>query len=318
VFLTVTPNVALDVTYEVERLDLGAVNRVGPPAIRPGGKGLNVARVLHQLGEPVTVLGFVGGATGDDVIAGLQARGLPSRLVHVPGATRRCLALHESSTGAVTELNERGPEVDADAWSALGAALSELLPVEGVALCGSLPPGSRADAYGPLVQACRAAGVPVLLDTSGVALRRGVEARPDVVKPNRAELAELSGLMLDDAGIAAAVPAARQLHERTGGTVVASLGRAGLVGVGAAGSGDSAVWHASVPAVAGNTVGAGDAVVAGLLRGCARNHPLPEVLTEAAALGAAAVRCPTAGEIDLDAYHDLLAAVRLTPVAEHP
>ncbi len=216
--LTVTLNTALDVTYTVDALVPHGSHRVGEVTERPGGKGLNVARVLGALGHDTVVTGFVGGATGD-VLRSLLAP-LPPRdaLVPVAGNTRRTLAITDRSTGDTTQLNEPGPQVSPAEWAAFLRTYEELAAgAEAVALCGSLPPGIHVGAYAELVRIARAAAVPVLLDTSGEPLRRGIAARPDLVKPNAEELARLTGSREP-------LRAARDARRRGARSVIASLG----------------------------------------------------------------------------------------------
>ncbi|MFC7881804.1 1-phosphofructokinase family hexose kinase [Streptomyces sp. NPDC057376] len=295
--LTVTLNTALDITYRVPGLRPHASHRVTEVTERPGGKGLNVARVLAALGHEVTVTGFAGGTTGDTVRAGLTGvPGVADALVPVAGATRRTIAVVDERTGDTTQLNEPGPAVAPAEWNAFQEAYEELLAgAAAVALCGSLPPGVPVGAYAGLVRAARAAGVPVLLDTSGEPLRRGVAARPDIIKPNADELAELTGSHEP----LRATQAARRRGARS---VVASLGAAGLFAETPEGR-----WRAAPPAhVRGNPTGAGDSAVAGLLSGLVEHLPWPDRLARAVALSAATVRAPVAGEFDRAAYEELL------------
>lgn len=178
--LTVTLNTALDITYRVQTLKPHASHRVSEVTERPGGKGLNVARVLAALGHEVTVTGFAGGATGRVIQDRLTATpGVVDALLPVSGATRRTIAVVDEQTGDTTQLNEPGPAVTPAEWSAFQEAYEDLLAsADAVALCGSLPPGVPVGAYAGLVRTARAAGVPVLLDTSGEPLRRGVAAAP--------------------------------------------------------------------------------------------------------------------------------------------
>ncbi|MFD5596017.1 1-phosphofructokinase family hexose kinase [Streptomyces griseorubiginosus] len=301
--LTVTLNTALDITYRVRSLRPHTSHRVTEVVERPGGKGLNVARVLAALGHEVTVTGFTGGATGRTVQARLTAvPGLVDALVPVTGATRRTIAVVDERSGDTTQLNEPGPTVTAAEWSAFQEAYEDLVPsVSAVALCGSLPPGVPVGAYAALIRAAKAAGVPVLLDTSGEALRRGVAARPDIVKPNAEELAELTGSHDP-------LRATQDARRRGARAVVASLGRSGLLATTPEGR-----WRATPPApVHGNPTGAGDAVVAGLLSALVENLPWPDRLTRATALSAATVTARTAGDFDHATYEDLLARVTVT------
>jgi len=303
VILTVTLNAALDITYRVRELRPHGTHRVSEVTERPGGKGLNVARVLAVLGHEVTVTGFTGGATGrvvQEQLAGTP--GVLDALVPVSGATRRTTAVVDELTGDTTQLNEPGPTVTSAEWSAFQEAYRSLLGgVSAVALCGSLPPGVPVGAYAGLVRTARAAGVPVLLDTSGEPLRRGVAARPDIVKPNADELAELTGSHDP-------LRATQDARRRGARTVVASLGARGLLAATPEGT-----WHATPPArVHGNPTGAGDSAVAGLLSGLVERLPWPDRLARAVALSAATVLAPAAGEFDRAAYEELLGRVAVT------
>lgn len=302
--LTVTLNTALDITYRVPALTPHASHRVTEVIERPGGKGLNVARVLAALGHDVTVTGFAGGDTGRVLHDRLTREPrVTDALVPVEGATRRTLAVVDTASGDTTQLNEPGPAVSPAEWSAFQESYEELLRegTTAVALCGSLPPGVPVGAYATLVRAARAAHVPVLLDTSGEALRRGVAARPDIVKPNADELAELTGSHEP-------AQATRDARRRGAHAVVTSLGAEGLRAVTPEGT-----WRAAPPTrVRGNPTGAGDSAVAGLLSALVEGLPWPERLARAVALSAATVAAPVAGEFVPATYEDLLARVAVT------
>ncbi|MFE7440697.1 1-phosphofructokinase family hexose kinase [Streptomyces chartreusis] len=301
--LTVTLNTALDITYRVRALRPHASHRVSEVTERPGGKGLNVARVLAALGHEVTVTGFTGGATGRVVQERLTGvPGVVDALLPVSGSTRRTIAVVDERTGDTTQLNEPGPTVTPAEWSAFQEAYDDLLASASVvALCGSLPPGVPVGAYAGLVRSAKAAEVPVLLDTSGEALRRGVAARPDIIKPNADELAELTGSHDP-------LRATQDARRRGARTVVASLGESGLLAVTPEGR-----WQATPPTrLHGNPTGAGDAVVAGLLSGLVEKLPWPDRLTRATALSAATVVSPTAGEFDRATYEEFLNRVAVT------
>ncbi|GGY95468.1 1-phosphofructokinase [Streptomyces poonensis] len=303
--LTVTLNTALDITYHVRDLTPHASHRVTEVTERPGGKGLNVARVLAALGHEVTVTGFAGGATGRALQEQLaHTTGVLDALVPVEGATRRTVAVVDAG-GDTTQLNEPGPAIAPAEWTAFQEAYEDLLATaEAVALCGSLPPGVPVGAYAGLIRTARSAGVPVLLDTSGEPLRRGVAARPDLVKPNAEELAELTGSHEPS-------QATRDARRRGAHTVVASLGAEGLLARTAEGR-----WRAAPPhRLRGNPTGAGDSAVAGLLSGLVERLPWPERLARAAALSAATVLAPVAGEFDRAAYERLVGQVTVTAEA---
>lgn len=278
--VTITPNLALDVTYELQRLRPGQAHRVRTVHARAGGKGVNVARVLRSLGHEVLVLGLAGGPTGDAVRADLEASGLPHDLVPCAGETRRTVTV--VADGEATLLGEPGPVIAPAEWAALEARIPD---ADVLVVSGSLPPGVEPDAVAGLVARLAARGAPVILDTSGEPLRR---AAPYAwaVKPNAEELAEVTGT--DDL-----VAGARTLGAHA---VVVSMGGDGLVAV----TGEEVHRVAPPRVVTGNPTGAGDAVVAALAAGA--GSPWPDLLKEAVALSAAAVLAPLAGSYDSAAY----------------
>ncbi|MGA5322486.1 1-phosphofructokinase family hexose kinase [Streptomyces seoulensis] len=301
--LTVTLNTALDITYRVPSLRPHAEHRVSEVVERPGGKGVNVARVLAALGYAVTVTGFAGGPTGQVLRERLaKTPGITDALVPVAGPTRRTIAVVDQRVGDTTQLNEPGPHIGPAEWAAFLRAYDTLLAdASAVALCGSLPPGVPVGAYAGLIRVARTAGVPVLLDTGGEPLRRGIAARPDIVKPNAAELAELTGSHEP-------ARATRDARRRGAQAVVASLGAEGLLAATPEGH-----WRAAPPArLRGNPTGAGDAAVAGLLSGVVDGLAWPARLTRATALSAAAVLAPVAGEFAPADYTRLLAVATVT------
>ncbi|MFF5084584.1 1-phosphofructokinase family hexose kinase [Actinoplanes sp. NPDC000266] len=188
--VTVTLNPALDLTYGVDALVPHGTHRVATVAERPGGKGLNVARVLHALGEPVLATGLLGGDTGTRVASLLDTEGVPTSFAPITGETRRTVAVVDAADA--TGFWEPGPVISSDEWSRFVAHFSGLLPrASVVALCGSLPPGLPLDAYATLIRLATEAGVPSVLDTSGPPLHHGLRATPTIAKPNAAELTEL-------------------------------------------------------------------------------------------------------------------------------
>lgn len=281
--VTVTPNTALDVTYTVDGLRPGGVHRARDVRHRAGGKGVNVARVLHALGADVRAILTAGGATGAAVSADLAAAGVAADVVPVGGETRRTTTVL-ADDGSVTLLNEPGSRLAEEEWQAFAAAVRARNP--DVLVCsGSLPPG--AGGYAELL-----GEAPSILDTSGQALLAGLAGRPSVVKPNADELREVTGLRDPEA-------AAAELRKAGAGAVVVSLGPEGLLAVTASGT-----WHAAPSTVLrGNTTGAGDAVVAALAWGLSRAEAWPGILRRAVALSGAAVLGPLAGDIDLTHYH---------------
>lgn len=292
--LTVTCNPAVDVTYDVEDLTPGAVHRVDRVAERAGGKGVNVARVLHQLGQPVHALGLADAAFGSTV----EALGVRSTFVVAMPRMRRTVVVRGQET---TSLWEPGHPVDQSATEDLLAlAAAELLTATTLVVSGSLPPGMPADLPARLAALARNAGVPVVLDLDDAALAHAVEVGGAILCPNTDELGRLVGADVDP------VDAARSLSVRTGAPVVLTRGELGLLA-----AADGHCWSVAPPRrVSGNPTGAGDATAAGIALGLAQGWDWPTTLTHAVSLGAAAVLTPVAGEVDLDAYRAFLLDAR--------
>lgn len=302
--LVVTPNPAIDITYTVERLEPGRVHRPTAAAQRPGGKGINVARILHALGSRVVVTGLFAGAAGGTVVAALDAYGLGHRVTRMAGDTRRTVTVIDQESGAATGFHEPGPASTAGDWAQLLGDVVDLLDTADVLVCsGSLPPDSPDDALVPFVDAARRAGVPTIVDTGAGPLRFAAAAGASLVKPNREEL-------LGATGITDPVQAAQALRETGVNAVVASLGAEGLVAT--ADGGTVRVHPGQV--VHGNPTGAGDAVVAALAAGLETGRGWRETLRHAAALGSAAVQSPVAGEFPHSAYERLLPLTHVTEV----
>lgn len=291
--VTVCLNPAIDVTYRVLELSVGRSHRVLEVHARAGGKGVNVARVLHQLDEPVTVAGLCGGATGAEIAADLQRSGLPAAFTLISGQSRRTVTVVDARDATV--FNERGPPVSAAEWTAFTAAFDEIAKAGRVVVAsGSVPPGCPDTAYAELVAIARANGAAVVLDAEGEQLRHALGARPDVAKPNAAEVAHLFGRPVSTRQDAR--DAAQLLCDSGAEAGIVSLGAEGFVAVT-----PSAVFDVRLPRrIRGNQTGAGDALAGAIARGLARHDPWPELLADAAALSAAAVAVPVAGSVAID------------------
>ncbi|HUG50793.1 MAG TPA: hexose kinase [Terrimesophilobacter sp.] len=301
--LTVTPNPAIDLTYTVPALVLGDSQRVDGARSRAGGKGVNVARVAHQLGHSVLVVAPVGGHGGLEFTRELEASGLPHFLVPVSADTRRSVALVETDSGRTSVLNERGHPLRDTDWATLTTSVRDRM---GEATClvgsGSLPPDADDGFYAGLVGIGRTAGVPVLIDTTGAALRAAARAGADVLKPNRSELADATGLSSPIDGASWLLDAGARL-------VLVSLGEDGMLAMSAT---ERDPLFARLPApLAGNPTGAGDAAVAAAAVCYSSGSTDRAVLLRmATAWSAAAVRSPVAGEVVGD-LADLEATVLL-------
>ncbi|MFI8912731.1 1-phosphofructokinase family hexose kinase [Streptomyces sp. NPDC053513] len=310
--VTVTLNAALDVTWNIARLRPRTSHRVDAAYERAGGKGINVARVLTGLGHTPLATGLVGGPTGRAILADLRAAGIRSLFTPVNGDSRRTVAVVSREDGDATVFNGIGPEVTPSEWAAFVRQYTSLIrSAHVVVLSGSTPPGLPVDVYARLIRGAAAAGAKTVLDTSGPALSAALEARPDVVKPNAAELAEVTGC-------ADLATAAMELRVRGAGSIVASAGQDGLYAVTPQGT-----WRAAPPGpLSGNPTGAGDACVAAIASGLMAGAPWPEILRDAVALSAAAVPCAVAGDVDTVMYarlrREVLAVEAEAPGPERP
>src|SRR5579863_4413931 len=197
--ITVTLNAAIDKSLSVPSFRLGRRHRTVERRALAGGKGVNVARMLKTLGEPVIATGFQGGPTGTQIVAQLAEESILQDFVRIREESRTNTQVVDPTTGEQTEINEQGPGVEASEveqfrekllYLARGAAI--------VVFAGSLPRGIEPDLYAQLVRELRKLEVTTLVDTDGEALRLAVRAEPDVVSPNLVEAEELVGHEFND------------------------------------------------------------------------------------------------------------------------
>ena len=301
-FLTITCNPAIDTTYLIDRLEPGAINRVERVLPAAGGKGNNVARVLARLGHRPVATGFMGGYTGRFIEEGLRAAGVEPSFVAIDGDSRICLTVVEQETGRTTEIREPGSAVaDADVDRLLTHVADLAAETDIAVISGSLPPGAPADLYARLIGVLKAAGVVVALDSSGEPLRLGATASPDLIKPNREELFDLlpaaAGTSLTDL----AHPRLIGLLVPDDGTVLWSQGADGAVLLRRSQS-----FRAAPPRVQTvNTVGAGDALLAGFLHARVLGLTDRDALAFAVASGTASALAESVGAVEPDAIDHL-------------
>ncbi|MFI6538913.1 1-phosphofructokinase family hexose kinase [Nonomuraea sp. NPDC050547] len=333
--VTVTLNAALDTTYRVGAVDWDGVNRVSAVHRRAGGKGVNVARVLAALGHDVLAVGLAGGPTGQAVLSDLDSAGLAHAFTPIAGESRTTLVISAhpedpSSAGDLPSVgdpsgggdpsgagdlpgaggfsgtaapaggrtalfNEPGPKVTPEELRNFVMSYeTRVKAADAVVISGSLPRGVPADFYATLARIAARHGVPAIVDADGEPLRHAPTGRPTIVKPNHEELAR---------AVPGGTPAegAQALRSRGAESVVVSMGKDGLLAVTPEGD-----FRARMPyTVEGNPTGAGDALVAGLALGLVEAAAWPERLRRAAALGAAAVAAPVAGDFDHNVYTDI-------------
>ncbi len=277
-----TLNAAIDKRLYVDQFEAGQVHRVRLVRVSAGGKGVNVARVAHALGAPVIATGFAGGGNGAWIQQKLEEIGLTQRWVTIAEETRVCLNII-SATGESTELLESGPNiVDQEADEFLQLWRELCTPGRWMTLSGSLPGKLSADYYGRLIAEARQSGAHVILDTSGDAIQYGAKYGPHTIKPNEDEFRQWFG---EEARDEKAIRRhAEQLGKQGLENLIVSLGKDGCI----AAKPDGQLWRAYPPVIeAVNTVGSGDAFVAGWTVACAAGMETSEALRYAIAAGTA-------------------------------
>ena len=307
-----TFNPARDATYVLERFVRRSANRVVRQHLMPGGKGNNVARVLSAYGHSVRATGFLAGSAGMFIDNGLRAAGIEAAFTWLEkGESRTCHTLIEQAGGIVSEVLESGPAISArDGDAFLAGLLARLEGIDTVVACGSLPPGLKGAFLTDFMAIARQRCKLLAIDSSGDGLRIALAAGPDLIKPNETELAALMG------GTPSTTEMVRFAQEDLIGSVMPAEGKVllSLADRGAMLIECSRVWYATAPPIATvNTVGCGDALLAGFLDGCARNLLAQDALAQAVAFGAAAAMSEVAGVVDGAELGRLRPAVRVTP-----
>ncbi len=306
---TVTLNPSLDRTLHLAGLQVGALNRATSTRLDLSGKGVNVAMALREFGLDSVMTGFVAGRSGRVLVEGLRDGGYACEFLQVAGETRSNITVIDDAAGVTTKLNEPGPEVSADELCALQALLAERAgPGDLVILSGSLPRGAPDDTYARLVRILAERAVHVVLDSSGEPLRQGCAAGPDLVKPNAVEAAELLGRPPDRGdGLGGTLQAIVALGPRR---VLLSLDRQG-----AAYAGPEGAWFGEAPAIREvSAVGAGDALLSGMLWADLAGLCAPEALRWGVAAGTAAAMGQGSAMPALGLVRQVYERVRVRPL----
>ncbi|HZX52260.1 MAG TPA: 1-phosphofructokinase [Pseudomonas sp.] len=281
--LTLTLNPALDLTVRLQSLQPGALNRSLGQSSHAAGKGLNVAQVLADLGHKVTVGGFLGAVNAGPFEALFARRGFIDAFVRVPGETRSNIKLAEQD-GRITDLNGPGPQVEARHQAELLERLEQIAAGhDAVVVAGSLPLGVSPEWFAGLLRRLKALGLPLVLDSSGAALRAGLAVGPWLIKPNAEELAEACELPSETGAELHA--AALRLRQQGVEHVLLSRGAEGVSWFG-----PDIALQAQPPRVeVVSTVGAGDSLLAATLHGLLAGWSAERSLRLATAIAAQAV-----------------------------
>lgn len=303
--ITVTPNAAVDKTLTVPNFQTGFRHRASESLTLPGGKGVNIARALKTLGEPVVVTGLVGGRAGQQIVEGLTRENILNDFVHIGGESRTSTAVVDPTTMTQTEVVEYGPVVTEVETAGLLDKVEYLAKgARFLVLAGSLPRKVSEDFYATVLARIRKHRCFVVLDSAGEPLRRGVRGRPNLVIPNLREAEDLVGHefhddqdLVDATGIVCTMGARNVIIKTQHGCVARfQVGR------------KQRVFRASIVQLDAvvSTVGSGDVFLAGFISARFRKLDLPECLRHALAAGAASTQRYGAGVLDADVAASLL------------
>ena len=283
--LTVTLNPSVDKAIFVETLKIGDTNRVARTETDAGGKGVNLSRVLCELGGDTVATGFLGGGPGAYVRKVLDIQGLHHCFVEVAGDTRTNISVEDDSKSTPTTFNEHGPNVRQKDLDALFRVVEQHLPkATWMAMGGSLPPGAPTDTFRTLAQMARSMNVRTLVDADGEAMKLALEAEPDMIKPNENEASRLLGREIR--GRNEALRAASELHRRLAGPdriALISRGSGGAVMACRDGLFDGVTPNVEMR----STIGCGDSMLGGMLWALESGKLLEEAFRWGLAAGAA-------------------------------
>ena len=307
---TITLNPALDRTLWIQKVRDDVSNRILEEKSFAGGKSVDVSKVLKNLGVDNIALGFVGGFAGRELEGRLLNEGIETDFVRVSGETRTNIIIHETGTGKQLAFNARGPEIKPDELMQFIEQLEKLPCGEVVAIGGSIPLGVSPEIYRKIINLVKKCQAKVVLDVDGEALRQGIKALPNVIKPNIHELSELAGRELK--GLDDVVSAARSINQQGVEIVLVSMGAKGILLVS-----DGQQYLAVPPNVnVESTIGAGDSSVAGFVSGLVQGKDLKQCLIYAVAAGTATTLRQGTALCQKDDFERIVPQVKLSDLLE--
>jgi 1-phosphofructokinase family hexose kinase len=307
--LVASPNLTTDRIVTIDELRPGDVLRFDSARITPGGKGVNVLRAARTMGFPARLVAFTPGRTGRAVADLLADEALDLVAVPARGEVRAATIVLERG-GRVTVLNEPGPRVSPAEWDGYERAVGGHLDDHAFLVCiGSVPPGTPPDGYARLVRMGRARGARTLVDAAGSLLESALDAAPDVVTPN---LVEAEAVLLgsrtqpvEDGGPEIRERALESAAALVGRGPAAAVVTAGRAGAALATTSDRRWWDAP-PVRARNPIGAGDALVAGLVGSLDDGRPLDQAVLVGLAAAGASVETDVPGVVERGRVRSLL------------
>ena len=304
---TVCLNPAIDKTIQVPGFKLDAVNRVTELRSDAGGKGINVSKVIKELGGQSKAYAILAGDAGKTIANMIAAMGIDLISVESEGETRTNTKIVDQELHTNTDVNEPGPQVtEAQLSELLDRLIADIEPGDTVVLAGAIPAGAPIDTYGTWVKACKDAGAKVFLDADGEVLSKGIDAGPSMIKPNDIELSGMVGRDLDT--LEKIDAAAREIMAGGVEWVTVSMGGEGALFVT-----PEKTYKASSPKVkVGSTVGAGDSVVAAIAYAQDEGLDIIETIKLAVATGSANVSMSGTQAAPRDLVDSLIDQVGIT------
>ena len=316
--VTVTLNAAIDRTLSVPNFQLGQRHRASEGSTTAGGKGINIARALKQLGAPVVCTGLAGGRTGTLFVEELTNEGILNDFVRIRGESRTSTAVLDPTSNVYTEINEWGPEVAEDELDVLREKLAYLSKGAAyVVFAGSLPRSVDPGLYGELIREGNRRSLSTVLDSEGEALRLGIEAEPYLVAPNLREAESLVGHeFVDEEDLSTGLDEIAELGARN---VIITLDT-GCYALFREDRAEDIRLRARAPRLeAVSTVGAGDTLLAAFIAARMNDRSYDDALRSAVATSAASVLEAGPGRFDPREAQRLAAHValdRLEPVPQ--
>lgn len=303
--ITITLNPSVDRSYRIDDFQKGKIFRCSDYRKIPGGKGLNVTRVINDLGEDVTAVGFLGGRNGNFISDKLDEIKINHRFINIKGETRDCIAIL-SKDNSQTEILENGPKISKKEFDKfLNEYINIIKDSDIICASGSLPKNLDACTYFNLITIANKCNKKFILDSSGEFLKEGIKAKPYMIKPNKEELENIISCKInnDEELIKEAI----KIHKMGVENVLISLGSKGALLVCSYG-----VFRAIIPEIdAVNPVGSGDSMVAGFAAAVDRGYSIENILKFASACGTANAMEMETGKVNINNVNNLMRNIKV-------